>query len=142
MKKILYPNCSELIADFNIHDPKEFYKMIKEMGRIHQWLFDPVLSLKLLEDMVIEDMKEKEGEYRIVISIIDTKGRTTNIKYGNNGYDKSLGFYLDSGCYEEFNEEHFEFYQNAIDDCNAEMKTYDGGHLDGFEKWQQEHRYV
>ncbi len=136
MKKILYPNCSELLADFEIHDSKMFFKMIKTMGKTHGWMFDPPLSIKILEAM-IRAAKQNMNE-RPRVSVIDSKGRVTSLEYGSNGYDSDLGFRLDSGC-SDYDSSQYQFFQDAIDDYGAEIKIYDGGHLDGFETWQKRH---
>lgn len=136
MKKILYPNCSELLADFCIHDPKEFYKMIMAMALAHDWMFDPPLSIKILEEMV--RAAKEHWEERPMVTVVDTKGRTTSLEYGPNGYDDELGFRLDSGC-SDYDKSQYQFFQDAIDDFDAEMKIYDGGHIDGFEEWQKKH---
>lgn len=136
MKKMLYPNCSELLADFCIHEPEEFLPMIKEMGEKHGWMFDPPLSLKILQDMV-KAAKEHRDE-RLSIAVVDSKGRTTSLEYGENGYDLELGFRLDSGC-NHYDSSQYQFFQDAIDDWNAEVKCYDGGSTEEFEKWQDKH---
>ena len=135
-KKILYPNCSELLADFCIHDPQEFFKMISAMGLAHGWMFDPPLSLKILEDMV--KAAKEHREERPEITVVDSKGRTTSLEYGSNGYDDSLGFRLDSGC-NHYDSSQYQFFEDAIEDWNAEIKAYDGGSTEEFEKWQQRH---
>lgn len=131
MKKIYYPNCSELIADFSIHDSKEFYEMVKRLGKKYDWEFQPKLTIELLEAM-----KKDDGMSDITIKVLDKKGNYTTIEYGNNGYDSELGFRFDSGCNHSDNTQ-YNFFDKAIKDCRAEIRSYDGGSTDYFEEWQE-----
>lgn len=136
MKKIYYPNCSELIADFNTKRPEEFYRMVKKLGKKHDWYFDPPLTLVLLEKMKKMAMVVKLGGNVVVpgIMVLNTKGYHTSIEYGSNGYDNSLGFRFDSGC-AHGDSSQYEFFAVAVANCLAEMKCYDGGSTQPFEKW-------
>lgn len=136
MRKIYYPNCSELLADFCIHEAKEFYPLIKQLGEDKGWMFDPPLSLEILERMV-KAVKEGWAD-KLSIAVVDSKGRVTTLEYGPNGYDDELGFRLDSGC-NHYDSSQYQFFQDAIEDCNAEIKAYDGGSTEEFEKWQLRH---
>lgn len=136
MKKIYYPNCSELLADFNIHDPEVFLSLIKDLGKRYQWQFDPPLSLQFLKDM-IADMKRDDRDDRLTSTVIDTKGRMTKLNYGDNGYDPSLGFWFADSGNNDHDETQYPFFAAAIQECQAEMKTYDGGHSEGFDEWTE-----
>ena len=140
MKKLYYPNCSELIADFNTKNPEEFFDLVNKLGKKHKWHFDPPLSIKVLKQMLYEARLYSLGTpYETIdktsIEILDLKGNHTNIQFGSNGYDDSLGFRFDSGC-NHVDDTQFEFFELAVQECQAEMKSYDGGSLNHFEEWQ------
>lgn len=137
MKKIYYPNCSELIADFNMHDPKEFFEVITKLAKKYDWTFSPKLSLAYLELMTRKEIDDERLEARLTIEVKDKKGMITLIEYGSNGYDDSLGFRFDSGC-NDYDSRQFEFFDTAIQECAAEIKAYDGGSTSSFEEWQNE----
>lgn len=138
MTKIYYPNCSELIADFNTKDPQMFYDMVSKIGKKHGWIFDPLFSVKILERMKHEDRIRKLGaeDYdNIGLTIVNKKGHHTSIVYGPNGYDDSLGFRFDSGC-DHGDDNQYEFFDIAIKECQAEIRSYDGGSIEPFKEWQ------
>jgi len=139
MTKLYYPNCSELIADFNTKKPREFLRMVSKLGKKYGWHFDPPLEIRILERMVYEERLNKLGadENKTSITVVDKKGNTTQIDYGSNGYDAYLGFRFDSSC-NHSDETQFEFFDIAIEECEAEMKCYDGGSLGSFEDWRDE----
>lgn len=139
MKKIYYPNCSELIADFNTKDPKFFYAMMKHMGEKHEWEFNPPLTLDFLKEMKKKALVRKlGGDIKMpLILVLDKKGNYTHIEYGSNGYDSTLGFRFDSGC-NHSDSSQYKFFATAVAERQAEMKAYDGGSTEDFERWHGE----
>lgn len=131
MKQIYYPNCSELIADFNVKDPLVFYGLLKALIERCQWQADPPVTLDYLKRMV--RVKEMGGD-SLQITLFDKKGNYTTVEYGPNGYDYGLGFYLDSGC-NHYDTTQFRFFKNAVDICGAKVRAFDGGNLDSYEEW-------
>ena len=133
MKKIFYPNCSELIADFNVHEPKLFFEIMSRLGRKYKWHFDPPLTLE-----VLKRIKTRRKDEESSITILDMDGLATEIEYGDNGYDSGLGFRLDSGC-SHCDTAQYPFFAKAILNCEAEIRSYDGGNTEEFEKWFEKH---
>lgn len=131
VKPIYYPNCSELIADFNIHDPALFYEVVNRLAKKFKWQFDPPLTVNLLERM-------KRNYRDIQIMVLDMAGKTTTIEYGDNGYDSKLGFRFDSGC-NHSDSNQYGFFDAAIQIGEASIQSYDGGTTDEFEKWQEKY---
>lgn len=131
MRKIYYSNCSELVADFCIQDPEVFYPLIKDLGKRYKWQFDPQLSLELLKGMTFNKERERS------VLVIDMKGRKTLLNYGSNGYDDSLGFWLADPGNNDYDVSQYPFFAAAVDECQAEMQTYDGGHQDSFNEWYE-----
>ena len=132
-KQIYYPNCSELLADFGIMNPKMFYEIITDLGKRYRWQFDPPITLELLKEMT---EKGADGPSCIVI---DEKGRTTKLNFGSNGYDNGLGFWLAKSGNNHCDEEQFPFFAAAVDEYAAEMKCYDGGSDDVYKEWYETH---
>lgn len=138
MSKLLYPNCSELVCDFQIHEPQYFLDIMNKMSKKYGWVFEPKLTLELLKRMIKEDTRSVDTA-PITIMVINKSGNHTVIHYGNNGYDQELGFYFDKGCYSEYDIAQYPFFDKAISESSAEIKTYDGGHDDGFWKWHKKY---
>lgn len=134
--KILHPNCSELLADFNIYDPLEAYNVISALGKRQDWVFEPALSVKLLEKMIRKTKQDPQRNYDdwITIKVLDKNGNATTLEYGPNGYDDELGFRLDSGC-NDYDETQYRFFAAALKECNAEIRAFDGGSKSNFEAW-------
>lgn len=133
MKKTYYPNCSELIADFNTHNAKEFFEMASSLIKKYKWTVEPSLSLDILEAM--------KKDNNIQITVVDNKGNYTTIEYGNNGYDRGLGFRFDSNC-DHADSNQYNFFDKAIEECQAEIRSYDGGNTVYFKEWQKKHKTV
>jgi len=136
MKEMLYPNCSELLANFDIHDPEKCLDIMQSLAEEYGWFFDPPLSLKLLQKM-IDETKENNDDGRFSIVVYDKKGNVTSLEYGPNGYDSSLGFRLDSGC-DDYDSSQYSFFR-AAEQHGAEVLVFDGGHIDGYEEWLEKH---
>lgn len=132
MKKLYYPNCSELVADFGIHDAELIFKILTDLAVKHQWQYDPPLTVEGLERIKKVD---KEGS-RESFTVMDTKGRFTHLEYGPNGYDDELAYRFDSGC-NHADSSQFEFFDEAIQEAGAEIKAYDGGTTELFEEWRK-----
>jgi hypothetical protein len=127
MRKIYYPNCSELVADFSITDAKEFYEVFKNLTRKNKWQVIPELSIKNLEDL-------KKTEKSILV--LDLEGRTIQLNYGNNGY-ADLGFWLATSGNNHCDKDQFPFFKACLD--NVEMLTFDGGNDEVFNEWLDKH---
>jgi len=131
---IYYPNCSELIADFNTHDAKGAYKMLMQMVKKYNWVLEPIPTISYLESMKDEDPDDRGMN----ITVIDESGNSTSFQYGSNGYDDSLGFRFDSGC-SHYDESQYNFFKCALASIDAEIKAYDGGSSEPFERWLSDH---
>ena len=127
--KIYYPNWSELIADFVEHSPNKIFKFLSGLKKDFNWSFDPILSIELL--------KEMKSDEDIKLTIYNRKGGLTTLQYGDNGYDKSLGYWLADSGNNHCDDTQFPFFAAAVEDCAAVMKTYDGGSPDMYEEWHE-----
>jgi hypothetical protein len=124
---IYYPNCSELIADFNTHDAKDALKMLTSLAKKYKWVLEPVPTLLYLENM--------KGKEEIPwIKVIDKNGNSTTFEYGSNGYDDSLGYRFDSGC-AHYDETQYKFFACAMEDLGVDVLAYDGGSTQPFDEW-------
>lgn len=125
-KNIFYPNCSELIADFNIKSPRIIYSLLVKLKEDYGWQFDPVLTFKMLENMKRDCS---------TCSILNKAGNWTSLNYGPNGYDEDLGFWLADSGNNHADDTQFPFFAAAVEDCEADMRCYDGGSMDVWEEW-------
>ncbi len=130
MKEILYPNCSELLADFKIHEPKAILKILKSLGKKYKWHFDPPLGLQILKEMT----RIKDDD-RPVITLLDIDGNMTKLNYGPNGYDNELSYWLADSGNNHYDKDQYPFFEKALNDYGAEMKCYDGGSPEAFDTW-------
>jgi hypothetical protein len=124
---IYYPNCSELIADFNTHDAKDALQMLTSMAKKYKWVLEPIPTLLYLENMKGKD----ELPY---IKVIDKNGNSTSFEYGSNGYDDSLGYRFDTGC-SHYDETQYKFFACAMKEIAADVMAYDGGSTQPFDEW-------
>ena len=132
-KQIYYPNCSELLADFCIHDAKEFYDIITDLGERYEWQFDPPVTLELLKKMI------KKGEESPQCVVVNKQGQVTRLQYGSNGYDSELGFWLAESGNNHYDKDQFGFFAAAADEYAAEIKAYDGGSDEPYNEWYETH---
>jgi hypothetical protein len=138
MKPKFYPNCSELIADFQMHDPMVMYMILKGLITRFGWETDPKLTLEFLFEMT-QPIIEKDGYVNhLEMGILDKKGHETTLRYGSNGYDDLLGFRFDTAC-ADYDTKQFKFLKGAADKAHAVIKVYDGGHDDEYNKWCKKH---
>jgi len=129
---MIYPNCSELIADFCLKTPKQIYTKLKALEK-YGVEFEPKLDIPTLE------LLKSKGIERI--AVIDNNGFKTSLQYGDNGYDDSLGFWLADSGNNHGDESQFPLFGRALDDCGAQIRSFDGGSTDLFFQWyEHEHK--
>jgi len=131
MKKIFYPNCSELLADFEVQDPKVMLDILKNLIKKYGWKTEPQPTIKFLEEL-----KENRD---IFIYIVDNKKNEINLQYGGNGYDNTLTYWLAIPGNNDWDSKQYPFMAAAKDDADAVIKTYDGGKDEGFTEWYDQH---
>lgn len=134
-KFIYYPNCSELIADFNLKDPMAMWSILLQLRKCG-WVYACNRSGSLFFNLLA---MKKDSE--IAIEVRDKKDNKSLLRYNAlDCYDDTLGYYLDNGCYEEWNPKVFPFYFEAENRFNASIKVFDGGHDEEYNEWKEKKR--
>lgn len=68
--------------------------------------------------------------------ILSKKENKTQLTYGDNGYDESLGWYFEAEHQGDISS--FPFFDLVEDKYNAEIKSYDGGNTEYYEKYKHD----
>lgn len=131
MKKIYYPNCSELLADFEVQDPKIMLDILKKLIKKYDWHAEPQPTVEFLTRM----KKDRQEQIYLTADNYDA----TCLHYGDNGYDDALTYWLAEPGNNDWDSKQYSFMAAAKDDAGAIIKTYDGGKEDGFQEWYQTH---
>jgi hypothetical protein len=125
-KEIIQTSCSELLVDTRVSDPQKAYARFSKLFEKVGWFTTPELTLETLTQL-----KEKKLE-RIVIEDPMNKGQA-HLLYSDDD-DVTVGYIIEGDW--DYDEKAYPIFKTATEKMGGTLKTYDGGHAEGYEDWK------